>query len=119
MKQRMLEIIFGKSSNKDLKQDFRYLREDFSSKDEIKIFIGSWNVGSTNLSKYPNLNLDSWLIPKDKIVPNLYFVGLQEVVELNAGNIVLNFVIQFRLRNYSIFYKFLESCDNYLILLLN
>jgi len=90
MKQRMLEIIFGKSSNKDLKQDFRYLREDFSSKDEIKIFIGSWNVGSTNLSKYPNLNLDSWLIPKDKIVPNLYFVGLQEVVELNAGNIVLN-----------------------------
>ena len=40
MKQRMLEIIFGKSSNKDLKQDFIYLREDFSSKDEIKIFIG-------------------------------------------------------------------------------
>ena len=29
-------------------------------------------------------------IPKDKIVPNIYFVGLQEVVELNAGNIVLN-----------------------------
>ena len=89
-KQRILEIIFGKSSHKDLKEDFRYLREDFSSKDEIKIFIGSWNVGSTNLTKYPNMNLDSWLIPKDKIIPNIYFVGLQEVVELNAGNIVLN-----------------------------
>lgn len=89
-RQRMLEIIFGKSSNKDLKQDFRYLREDFSSKGEIKIFIGSWNVGSTNLTKYPNMNLDSWLIPKDNLIPNIYFVGLQEVVELNAGNIVLN-----------------------------
>jgi hypothetical protein len=89
-KQRTLEIIFGKNKTKDLKQDFRYLREDFSSKDEIKVFIGSWNVGSTNLTKYPNMNLDAWLIPKDKIIPNIYFIGLQEVVELNAGNIVLN-----------------------------
>ena len=88
-KQRMLEIIFGKIP-KELRQDFGYLREEFSSKDEIKVFIGSWNVASTNLTKNPKINLDSWLIPKNKnILPNIYFIGLQEVVELNAGNIVL------------------------------
>ena len=87
--QRMLEIIFGKNI-KDLKQDFNNLREDFAQRGEIKIFVGSWNTGSTSLNKYPNLNLDSWLLPKDNIIPNIYVVGFQEVVELNAGNIVLN-----------------------------
>ena len=89
-KQRMLNILFGKIE-KDLKQDFIYLREEFSIKEKIKLFIGSWNAGSTNLSKYPDLNLDSWLIPKNQeIIPNIYIVGFQEVVELTAGNIVLN-----------------------------
>lgn len=89
-KQRMLDILFGKIE-KDLKQDFIYLREEFSIKEKIKLFIGSWNAGSTNLSKFPDLNLDSWLIPKNQeIIPNIYIVGFQEVVELNAGNIVLN-----------------------------
>ena len=37
-KQRMLEIIFGKIP-KELRQDFGYLREEFSSKDEIKVFL--------------------------------------------------------------------------------
>jgi hypothetical protein len=87
-KQRMLDILFGKIE-KDLKQDFIYLREEFSTKEKIKIFIGSWNAGSTNLSKFPNLSLDSWLIPKNDIIPNIYIIGFQEVVELNAGNIVL------------------------------
>ena len=86
----MLEILFGKNI-KDLKQDFNNLREDFAQRGEIKIFVGSWNVASTNLTKYTKLNLDSWLLPKGKeIIPNIYIVGLQEVVELNAGNIVLN-----------------------------
>ena len=89
-KQRMLEIIFGKKI-KELKVDFKHLREDFSTKSEIKIFIGSWNVGSTSLAKYPNLDLDSWLIPKNHdMIPDIYIVGLQEVIELSAGNIVLN-----------------------------
>jgi len=88
--QRMLEIIFGKNI-RDLKQDYKNLREDFASRGEIKIFVASWNAGSTNLTKYTNLNLDSLLLPKNQeIIPNIYIIGFQEVVELNAGNIVLN-----------------------------
>jgi len=88
--QRMLEILLGKNI-KSLKQDYKSFREDYATKGNIKIFVGSWNVGSTNLAKYTNMNLDSWLIQKNQeIIPNIYIVGLQEVVELNAGNIVLN-----------------------------
>ena len=87
--QRMLEILFGKNI-KDLKQDFNDFREDFSQQEQIKIFIGSWNTASTSLFKYTNLNLDSWLLAaSDEIIPNIYIIGFQEVVELNAGNIVL------------------------------
>ena len=87
--QRMLEIIFGKKI-KDINQDVNDFREDFSDQENIKIFIGSWNTASTNLFKYTNLNLDSWLLSGEEVIPNIYLVGLQEVVELNAGNIVLN-----------------------------
>ena len=88
--QRMYEILWGKNI-RNLKQDYKSFREDYAIKGDIKIFIGSWNVGSTNLAKYKHINLDSWLIKKNQqIIPDIYIVGLQEVVELNAGNIVLN-----------------------------
>ena len=86
----MYEILWGKNI-RNLKQDYKSFREDYAIKGDIKIFIGSWNVGSTNLAKYKHINLDSWLIKKNQqIIPDIYIVGLQEVVELNAGNIVLN-----------------------------
>ena len=87
--QRMLEVIFGKA-NKKLNQDYKKLREDFALRGEIKIFVGSWNVGGTNITK-KKINLDSWLIEKNQnIIPDIYIVGFQEVMELNAGNIVLD-----------------------------
>ena len=88
--QRMLEIIFGKNI-KELKEDYKNLREDYAQREQIKIFIGSWNTGSTSLPKFPQLNLDSLLLPKNlEIIPDIYIVGFQEVIELNAGNIVLS-----------------------------
>ena len=88
--QRMLELVFGKNI-KNLKKDYRIYREEYAQSGTIKMFVGSWNVGSTDLDKHPKMNLDSWLIQNNQtIVPDIYVVGLQEVVELNAGNIVLN-----------------------------
>ena len=90
--QRILEIMFGDIIiDKDLKENYINLKEEFSETEEIKIFVGSWNVGGTNLNKYISIDLDSWLIPKNEdITPNIYIIGFQEVVELTAGNIVLN-----------------------------
>ena len=95
--QRMIEILFGKTNKKSLNQNCDLLKEEYATQSEIKIFVGSWNAGSTNLSKFPNMNLDNWLIPKNKnIIPDIYFVGFQEVVELNAANVMMMSVEKFK-----------------------
>ena len=64
--------------------------EEFSEIEKIKIYVATWNTSSTEPSKICMINLDSLLIPKDpKIVPDIYFVGFQEVVKLNATNIII------------------------------
>ena len=89
--QRVYEILFGKNIKiSPLKNNLNYLKEEFSDLKGLKIFVGSWNTANTELSKNKNLCLDSWLLPKDpKLVPDIYFIGFQEVVELNATNVIM------------------------------
>ena len=89
--QRVYEILFGKNMKySPLKNNLNDLKEDFSNLDKIKVFVGTWNTGNTDPSKNKNLDLDSWLLPKDpKKVPDLYFIGFQEVVELKASNLIM------------------------------
>jgi len=89
--QRVNEILFGKNSKISSSQNnLNNLKEEFSDIENIKIFVGTWNTASTESSKIKAINLDSWLIPKNsKIVPDIYFVGLEEVVELNASNVIM------------------------------
>ena len=91
-RQRLLDLLFNKEKRTmTIGEEINSLREEFSTFSNIKIFVGTWNTGCTNINKYPGLSLDSWLKPKnDKIIPNIYFIGLQEVVELNAANVVSN-----------------------------
>ena len=91
-RQRLLELLFSKEKREfTKKEEINSLREEFSTFSNIKIFVGTWNTGCTNINKYTELSLDSWLKPKnDKIIPNIYLIGLQEVVELNTANIVSN-----------------------------
>ena len=89
--QRVNEILFGKNLKISPSQNnLNNLKEEFSDIENIKIFVGTWNTASTESSKIKNINLDSWLIPKDsKIVPDIYFVGFEEVVELSASNVIM------------------------------
>ena len=91
-RQRLLDLIFSKEKRiMNKKEEINSLREEFSTFSNIKIFVGTWNTGCTNINIYDELSLDLWLMPKnDKIIPNIYFIGLQEVVELNTANIVSN-----------------------------
>ena len=91
-RQRLLDLLFSKEKRAiSQKEEINALREEFSTFSNIKIFVGSWNTGSTNINKHSELSLDSWLKPKnDNIVPNIYLIGLQEVVELSTVNIVSN-----------------------------
>ena len=89
--QRVLEILFGKiPHHKTLADNLNKLKEEFSEISNLKIYVATWNVGGAELIQDKNLNLDSWLLPKDnKIIPDMYFVGFQEVVELKASNIIM------------------------------
>ena len=89
--QRILEILFGKNEKqKNIKTNLNYLKEDFSEINNIKIYVATWNVGGLDLNKNPNLDLDTWLLPKNsEIIPDIYFIGFQEVVELIASNVLL------------------------------
>ncbi|XP_039810218.1 type I inositol polyphosphate 5-phosphatase 10-like isoform X1 [Panicum virgatum] len=51
----------------------------------IRIFVSTWNVGG----KTPTaaLNLDDFLPPDDK--SDIYVLGFQEIVPLNAGNVLV------------------------------
>ena len=91
-RQRLFDLLFSKEKRSiSQKEEIKSLREEFSTFSNITIFVGSWNTGSTNINKYSDLSLDSWLKPKnDKIIPNIYLIGLQEVVELSTVNIVSN-----------------------------
>ena len=91
-RQRLLDLLFSKEKrDMSKKEEINWLREEFSTFSDIKIFVGNWNTGCTNLTNNPELSLDSWLKPKNEgIIPNIYFIGLQEVVELSTANIVSN-----------------------------
>ncbi|KAF9671250.1 hypothetical protein SADUNF_Sadunf12G0027900 [Salix dunnii] len=57
-------------------------------KDKHKIFVGSWNVGG--ITPPDDLNMEDWLCAQTEPA-DIYVLGFQEVVPLNAGNIVLGF----------------------------
>ncbi|PON52686.1 Deoxyribonuclease I [Parasponia andersonii] len=58
-------------------------RAQYINTKEIRICIGTWNVGG----KLPpdDLDIDEWLDTNDPA--DIYVLGLQEIVPLNAGNI--------------------------------
>ena len=89
--QRNYEILFGKNMKfSPLKNSLIDHREQFSDVEKIKIYVATWNVATTEISKTDPFNLDSLLIPKDSnIKPDIYFVGFQEVVKLNATNVII------------------------------
>ena len=92
IKQRYYELVFSKEKRiLTQKEEVNSLRQEFSTFSNIKIFVGSWNTGNTSLNNHKDLSLDSWLKPKnEEIIPNIYFIGLQEVVELSTANVISN-----------------------------
>ncbi|KAG6404114.1 hypothetical protein SASPL_136354 [Salvia splendens] len=51
----------------------------------FKLFVGSWNVGG--IPPPHNFNLDKFLHTQDSMA-DIYVLGFQEIVPLNAGNIL-------------------------------
>lgn len=57
----------------------------FTTDANIKVFTGTYNVNA--LEPLANIDLTSWLFPPENdAVPDIYAIGFQELIELNAGS---------------------------------
>ncbi|KAK6126139.1 hypothetical protein DH2020_040117 [Rehmannia glutinosa] len=72
------------TSNEIERPGFDQLAPPDSSSSNLRMFVGTWNVGG----KTPDdgLNLSDWL--KTKAPADIYVLGFQEIVPLNAGNVL-------------------------------
>ncbi len=73
----------------------RALEDNYSEycrEQNILTYVGTYNIGGKE-HKEP-LELIDWLLPDElkslEKIPEMYIIGLQEVVELNASNILIS-----------------------------
>ena len=60
---------------------------EYSHVDKVTILCASWNVNAKTPSDTENLK--EWLLPENTAPPDIYAIGLQEIVDLNVTNILL------------------------------
>ncbi|KAJ6817358.1 type I inositol polyphosphate 5-phosphatase 2 isoform X1 [Iris pallida] len=60
------------------------LRVQYISKTDVRVMIGTWNVAGREPPE--DLELDGWLCTREPA--DMYVLGFQEVVPLNAGNVL-------------------------------
>ncbi|KAJ6805861.1 type I inositol polyphosphate 5-phosphatase 2 isoform X1 [Iris pallida] len=60
------------------------LRVQYISKRDVRVTIGTWNVAGRE--PLEDLELDDWLCTREQA--DMYVLGFQEVVPLNAGNVL-------------------------------
>lgn len=68
-----------------IKTKLKEQESSFTSFENIKIFTGTYNVNAFNPK---TIDLTSWLFPQDGSLPDMYAIGLQELIELNASSIL-------------------------------
>lgn len=96
-KQQITDTLLGKISNQNIVEIYdpitEYLTDElknyeskFTTFDNIKIFTGTFNLAGANENK----NLSNWLFPDEGFNPDIFVIGFQEVVELNASMILKN-----------------------------
>ncbi|XP_072994386.1 type I inositol polyphosphate 5-phosphatase 2 isoform X1 [Typha latifolia] len=59
-------------------------RVNYISKKDVRVMIGTWNVAGR--IPFEEIELDDWLCAKQSA--DIYILGFQEVVPLNAGNVL-------------------------------
>lgn len=56
---------------------------EYMDAEEYSVFVGTWNVAGKTLPE--DLDLENWLKPSEP--SDIYVIGFQEIVPLNAGNV--------------------------------
>ncbi|KAL0375178.1 UNVERIFIED_CONTAM: Type I inositol polyphosphate 5-phosphatase 8 [Sesamum radiatum] len=72
------------TSNEIERPGFSQLPPPATTTLNLRMFVGTWNVGGK--SPHDGLNLSDWL--RTKASADIYVLGFQEIVPLNAGNVL-------------------------------
>ncbi|EGV62076.1 Inositol-1,4,5-trisphosphate 5-phosphatase 1 [Yamadazyma tenuis] len=75
--------------NDYVQEKLKLKEQTFTSYKNIMIFTGTLNVNATLPN--PRFDLTSWLFPTENAglpIPDIYAIGIQELIELNAGSIL-------------------------------
>lgn len=75
--------------NEYVTERLKGVESQYTKHKDITIFVGTYNVNAAAPS--PNIDLVDWLFPADNQsigAPDIYAIGLQELIELNAGSIL-------------------------------
>ena len=68
-----------------IRKQLKAREAEFTEYDSNKIFVGTWNVNG----KKPGESIESWLVPDPRAdMADIYAVGFQEIVDLNAQNVI-------------------------------
>ncbi len=66
--------------------------EKFTKTEELTVFVGTWNAAGKALNE--EVSLFDWLFPVQlkayKKTADIYVIGLQEIVELNANYLLIS-----------------------------
>eukprot|EP00271_Cylindrocystis_brebissonii_P021334 TRINITY_DN7533_c1_g3_i1.p1 TRINITY_DN7533_c1_g3~~TRINITY_DN7533_c1_g3_i1.p1 ORF type:complete len:976 (-),score=216.47 TRINITY_DN7533_c1_g3_i1:691-3618(-) len=68
------------------KEELLELRPQYTERKEIKIVAGTWNVAG--LPPTEDLSIDDWLRIEEHPDADIYVMGFQEIVPLNANNVL-------------------------------
>ncbi|CAA7052354.1 unnamed protein product [Microthlaspi erraticum] len=78
------EFISNDAPLKLRRRNSETLRAQYINNKEIRVCVGTWNVGG--ISPPSDLDIDDWI--EINHPADIYVLGLQEIVPLNAGNIL-------------------------------
>lgn len=100
-KQSTIDLLLGKDGrlsipvriydpiNEFVAEKLKNVENQYTTKKDITIYVGTFNVNAATPS--PNIDLVNWLFPPENYsegTPDIYAIGLQELIELNAGSIL-------------------------------
>jgi len=74
-----------------IRDEVRKRSDEFTSFKDLHVFVGTWNVNGKRPVMQVEEPLEGWLsVGASGPVPDIYVCGFQELVDLTAGNVVMD-----------------------------
>jgi len=69
-----------------IEKEMQKRAKEFTENKKLTVYVGTWNVNA----KKPSEDLEDWLLLPGYETADIYAIGFQEIVDLNAGNLLVD-----------------------------